>query len=179
MSLKINLIKNRHTLSEKDYQKERAYFRYSLILSVVITVITVAVSLWQFLLTRELSQIEASITSSTQKLQGLAQANAKQIYLKSRLKLISGFLDDRAVSRQAIQKVFSIQIPDVSISGLTFESDNTLKVQATALNVQAFGQLIEYISKDSGFFLQILSQNVTRNDTGEYVMSMLLTIPKS
>lgn len=179
MPLKINLIKNRHTLSEKDYQRERTYFRYASIFAVTVTVITVAVSLWQFVLTRELSQIENSITTATQQLQGFAEANAKQIYLKSRLKLISSFLDDREVARQAIQKVFSIQIPGVSISGLSFETENTLDIQATAHDVLAFGQLIDYVSRDDGFFLQIISRNVTRNESGEYVMNLLLTIPKS
>lgn len=178
MSVKINLLKKRHTLSETEYQKERTYFRYAMTTLVVAVVITVAISIWQFVLTRKLNGLETRLGVLTQQLVGLSEANAKQIYLKSRLKLITAFLDERTVARQAIQKVFSINIPGVTLASVNFESENVINVQATAENVVDFGNLIDYLNQDSGFFLQIVSRGVTRNQDGRYQMEVALTLPK-
>lgn len=179
MPIKINLIKNRHTLSEAEYQRERTYFRMSLIAMAIVTVITLAAALWQFVLTTQLNSIETSVGKSTKQLQGLSQASAKQIYLKSRLKLITAFLDDRSVARQSLQNVFSIQIPGVAITGASFESDNILKISASASNVIVLSHLVDYLSTDDGFFLQAVSRGISRSPDGSYQMDLALTIPKS
>jgi len=179
MALAVNLIKNRHSLSEKDYKREREVFRYSMVGLVIVVVITLAVSIWQFVLTTELNKVEVSITNSTKELQELSEANAMQVYLKSRLKLITSFLDDRSVSREALQRVFSLDIPGVDVVGASFESDTTISVQAKANDVISFERLIEYVSNENDFFIQVVSQNVTRSEDGAYQMDILLTIPKS
>lgn len=178
MPVKINLLKNRHTLSEAEYQRERQYYRYALTGLTMAVVVTLAVSIWQFILTRQLNSLEETIGQSTQKLVGLAEANAKQIYLKSRLKLITAFLDDRTVARQSIQRVFSISVPGVSVSSATFESDSVLRIQATATDVLSFSNLVDYLQNDTDFFLQVVSRGVTRLQDGTYQMDLALTIPK-
>ena len=179
MPIKINLIKNRHTLSEAEYQRERAYFRMATIAMAVVTVITLAVALWQFVLTTQLNSIESSVSKSTKQLQGLSQASAKQIYLKSRLKLITAFLDDRSVARQSLQNVFSISIPGVTITGASFESDNVLRISANAADVNVLTHLVDYLSTDDGFFLQAVSRGISRSADGTYQLEVALTIPKS
>lgn len=179
MAISINLLKNRHTLSEKEYKQEQSYFRYAMMATVLVVVITLAVSIWQFILTRQLDKVEQEITQSTSQMQTLSEANARQIYLKSRLRLITAFLDDRAVSRQALQSVFSIDLPDVIISGASFESDDVLKIQATARSVESFNALTEYVASGNDFFIQVVSEGVNRLQDGSYQMNLLLTIPKS
>lgn len=178
MVVTINLIKNRHTLSEVEYQRERKYYRYATIGLVVAVVVTVAVSIWQFVLTRELKGLEESIGNSTKELAGLADANAKQIYLKSRLKLITSFLDDRSVARQALQRVFSITIPGVSVSGANFESESVLSIQITASDVISLSQFLDYLTNDNDFFIQSVSRGISRLQDGKYQMNVSLTIPK-
>lgn len=178
MPVKINLLKNRHTLSEAEYQRERLYYRYAVTGLTIAVVITVAVSIWQFMLTRQLNSLEESIGQSSQKLVGLAEANAKQIYLKSRLKLITSFLDDRSVARQSVQRVFSISVPGVSVSSATFESDSVLRIQASAADVLSFSDLVDYLENEDEFFLQVVSRGVTRLQDGSYQMDLALTIPK-
>jgi len=178
MPVNINLLKNRHTLSEADYQKERNYYKYSIVSMVVVVAVTLGVSIWQFVLTRQLNGIEEKITNSSKNLQNLSEASAMQIYLKSRLKLITAFLDEREVSRQALQRVFSVEIPGVIISGASFESDNVLKVQATATDALSLSQFVDYVSKGDEFFVQIISEGISRTQSGEYQMNLLLTIPK-
>lgn len=179
MPVKINLLKNRHTLTEKEYQQEQKYYRYSIMVITVSVVVALILSGWQFILTRNLNSLEKQFAQYTKDLQGLAQANAKQLYLKSRLKLISNFMTERSVSRQALQKIFSLDLPGVSVSSATFEGDNTLHIQATAKDVIVFGQMVEYFSKDSGFFLQVVSKGVSRLEDGAYQMDLLLTLPKT
>jgi cytoskeletal protein RodZ len=179
MAIKVNLIKNRHTLSEAEYQKESQYYRWSIIAVVMVVVVTLAVSLWNFVLTYQMDTLEKQITSSNKQMQSLTEASAKQIYLKSRLKLITSFLDERTVSRQALQKVFSIDIPGINITAASFEGDNTLAVQATAQNAQNLSDMAHYFSSDDGFFLQVVSKAVTRLEDGSYQMDLLLTLPKT
>lgn len=178
MAVTINLLKNRHTLSEAEYQRERNFYRYAMLSLVMVMVVTVAISIWQLVLSRELASLESSIGASTKELAGLSSANAKQIYLKSRLKLITAFLDDRSVARQALQRIFSINIPGVSVSGASFESESVLSVQATANDVLSLSQLIDYLTNDNDFFLQIVSRGITRLPDGKYQMDVSLTIPK-
>lgn len=179
MSIKINLLKNRHTLSEAEYQRELKYYKYSMIVAVAVVVITTAVSIWQFVLTRQLNSLEAKIGKSTQELLGLSEANAKQVYLKSRLKLITSFLNDRSIARQSLQRIFSIDIPGVSVSGARFESENVIHMQALAEDILAFTKLVDYFEQDSDFFIQVVSRGISRQQDGKYQMDLLLTIPKT
>lgn len=178
MAVNVNLIKNRHSISEAEYQKERLLFRSATILAVVVVVITLAVSIWQFILTVTLNRIETEVEASSRELQSLSEASAMQIYLKSRLNLITSFLDDRSISREAMQKVFAVDIPGVTISGLSFEDDNLISLRATATSVLAFSQLVDFVSQRNDFFLQVVSQGVSRSEDGNYEMTLLLTLPK-
>ena len=178
MAVNVNLIKNRHSISEVEYQKERSMFKASITAAVVVVVVTLAVSIWQFMLTLTLNKIEKEIAASSSDLQSLSEASAMQIYLKSRLNLITSFLDDRSVSREAMQKIFAIDIPGVTISGLSFESDSTISLKATSTSVIALSQLVDYISTKNDFFIQVVSQGLSRSDDGSYQMNLLLTIPK-
>jgi cytoskeletal protein RodZ len=178
MAVAINLLKNRHTLSEAEYQKERKYYSYTVMLAVFAVVVTVAVSVWQFVLTRQFNSLEKSIAKSAQELVGLSQANAKQIYLKSRLKLITSFLDERSIARQSLQRVFSLAIPGVSIHGANFESDSVLNVQLVADDILALTELTNYFETDNEFFLQVVNRGITRQQDGKYQMDVSLTIPK-
>ncbi len=178
MPVKINLLKNRHTLSEVEYRREAAYFRYAVMAAVFVVIITVAVSVWQFILTRQLNSLESEISKSSKELAGLTSANAKQIYLKSRLKLISDFLDDRSVARQSLQKIFSLSIPGVTVSGVRFDSEGTIDLQATAKDIISLSGLIDYLESENDFFLQVVSRGITRMQDGQYQMDVSLTIPR-
>jgi len=177
-NLGINLLKNRHSLSEEAYKREQELYRYSIIGVIVMVVVAIAVVSYQFIIVAKLNRIEDGIAESTQELVGYKEANAQQIYLKSRLKLISSFLDSRSVSREAIQKIFSLSIPGVTVTGMNFESDNVLKTQFTARDVLVFEELVKYLSEDSDFFIQVVSKGVSRSPEGEYSLQALLTVPK-
>ena len=177
-NLGINLLKNRHTLSETEFKREQDLFRYSLIGFVVAVVLSLAMLGYQIFLSSRLGGIEDGIATSTAQLAEYTEANAQQIYLKSRLKLITSFLDARSVSRQAIQNMFSIEIPGVIVSGVSFESDNTLRAQFTADDVLALEQVLDYLEEENGFFVQTVSEGVVRTAEGSYQLQAMLTIPK-
>lgn len=178
MSTTINFLKNIPTLSERDYKKEKVYLKYAIIGLIVVGIVMLAAFVWQIILVKRLETIEDRIETSNKQLIGLADANAQQIYLKSRLQLIKKSLSDRSIAREAVQKVFSLNIPGVTVSGAAFESGNLMQLQTKADDVLSFANLIDYLNQDSDFFLQTVSKGVSRSEDGEYQMEIVLTLPK-
>jgi hypothetical protein len=178
VDIKTNLLKNRHTLSEKEYEQERKYLRYAIVSLIMVVVMVVALSIWNLVLAQGLSKTEKSITMVSKEMQGLTQASAQQIYLKSRLKLVTGFLADKSLTRESLQKVLSISIPGVHVGALTFESDSVLAVQYVSDSVSSLKGLLNYFENDTGYFLQAVSRGLTRAKDGSYQMSVALTLPK-
>ena len=117
VNIKTNLLKNRQTLSEKDYQQERKLLRYSIFGLILVIIAIVSMSMWSLVLSRQLSGIETKLLSATKEMQGLTQASAQQVYLKSRLKLVTGFLADRSLTRESLQKIFATSITGTHMTG--------------------------------------------------------------
>lgn len=177
-AMKINLLKNRKVLSEKDYLREQALFRYGAVTLTVIAVVTAAVSLWNLLLSSRLSGIEKSIATSSSKLQGLTDANARQIYLKSRLQLITDFLDERGIAREALQRIYAQNIPGATVTAVMFASDTVVSIQVNSRSQASLNEVIAYYQKDSEFFTQVISRGVSLGTDGSYDIRLDLTIPK-
>lgn len=177
MATKVNFLKNIPTLSERDYQRERVYLSYAIVLAILTFVIMLSVISWQFIVTNRYNKIAERVEVINKQLSGLTEASAQQIYLKSRLKLVEEFLSERSSSRAAIQKIFSLELPGVTISGATFESDNVLSLQTMSNNVLSLETLVNYFSYETDYFLQTVSEGVSRSDLGQYQMRILLTIP--
>jgi hypothetical protein len=178
VNVSVNLLKNHRTLSERDYLRERQMLRLSVLVMVVVVFISIALSIWNFLLSRRLLSIEEAISTASREMQGLTEANAQQIYLKSRLKLITTFLDERSISREALQSVFSLNIPGATISSAAFLSDSIIAVQVTARSASILNDVISYYQGDSSFFTQVVSRGVSRAKDGTYQLELELTIPK-
>jgi hypothetical protein len=177
-AMKINLLKNRKVLSEKDYLQEQVLLRYSVVTLTVIVVVTVAVSIWNLFLSTRLSGIEKSIATSSSKLQGLTDANARQVYLKSRLQLITDFLDKRGIAREALQRIYSLNIPGATVTAVMFASDTVVSIQVSSRSQASLNDVIAYYQKDSEFFTQVVSRGVSLGTDGAYDIRLDLTIPK-
>jgi len=178
-SMKINLLKDHHVLSEREYSRERSLLRYSVVGLVVLLFLMMAVFFWNFILANKLSGIESSITMASNQLKGLAEANAQQLYVKNRLSLISDFLADRAVSREALQQILTLQIEGVTIGGITYVGDNEVSVTVQANNAEILGRAIEYYKTENGFFPQVVAKGISLQKDGKYEMILILTIPAS
>lgn len=178
VDIKTNLLKNRRTLSEKDYKREREYLRYSVVAVVLVVIVTVALSVWNLVLTNQLKDTEAAIASSNKDMQGLTKASSQQIYLKSRLNLITGFLKDRSYARESLQKIFSSDIPGAHIGSVAFESDTILLVGYVSNDIVALDKLVSYFEQDTGYFTQVVSRGLAKNKDGSYQMTLALTLPK-
>lgn len=178
VDVRTNLLKNRHTLSEKEYQQERTYLRWSIIGVVIVVVTVIALSVWTLVLTQKLSSVTEAVTSSSKEMQGLTEASAQQVYLKSRLKLVTGFLVDRSLARESLQKVFSVNIQGVHIGGLGFESENVITAEFVANTTSALKELLAYYEKDTDYFTQVVSSGITRSKEGNYQLTLSLTLPK-
>jgi hypothetical protein len=176
--IKTNLLKNRHTLSEKEYEQERKYLRWSIIGLIVIVITVVALSVWNFTLTRKLADIEQAITTSSKEMQGLVQASAQQVYLKSRLQLVTGFLADKSVTRESLQKIFATSIEGVNVGAVAFESESVITVQYVSDSSAALKRLLAYYEEDTGYFLQAVSRGLSRSKEGNYQMTVAVTLPK-
>lgn len=179
VDIRTNLLKKRQTLSEKDYQKERTYLRWSIISFVVVVVVVISLSVWNFVLTRQLSTITSALTTSTKEMQGLVQASAQQVYLKSRLQLVTSFLSDRSLARESLQKIFTTSIEGTHISGVTFEGEDMLGVQYVSDTSTNLERLLSYYQGDTGYFTQVVSRGVSRSKDGKYQISLALTLPKA
>lgn len=178
VDIKTNLLKNRRSLSEKDYQKERSYLQKAVISLVVVMIVVVALSVWNLVLTSKLSNIEDSLKAANKEVQGLTQASAEQIYLKSRLGLVTGFLSSRAESRQSLEKVLSTDIPGTHISTLAFEDEMTLAVAYEASSSADLNKLLSYYEADNGYFTQVVSRGITKSEGAIYSINMTLKLPK-
>ena len=106
--MRVNLLKNRRVLSEKDYLREKKFLQGSVIGLVLVVFITIAMALWNFVLSQKLKGIEEEITKASSQMQGLSDANAEQVYVKNRLSLIGNFLDDQAIARESLQSVLAL-----------------------------------------------------------------------
>lgn len=177
VDIRTNLLKNRQTLSEKDYQRERLMLRYAVFGLVLVVVVVVAMSAWNLVLTRRLGGVEQSLTSANKEMQGLSQASAQQIYLKSRLKLITSFLSDRSTARDALQKVLAVDVTGVHLAGVKFGEDNTLEVQYGAASTDSLTQLLSYFQTDTNYFTQVVGSGISRAKEGDYQLSLILTLP--
>lgn len=173
-----NLLKNRRTLSEGEYQRERAILRYSVLGLVVVVVLVLAMSLWILLLTSRLSEVESGIVKASNEMEGLVEANAKQVYLKSRLNLVTDFLGSREMARESLQKLFSTQIEGTHLAGAVFEDEISLAASYVAQEIFALERLLEYYQEDTEYFVQVVSRGITRTRDGNYQVSLLLTLPK-
>lgn len=178
VDIKINLLKNRHTLSEKEYQQERKYLRMSVIGLVVVVVVVVAISLWNIVLSTNLAKTEAAITSVSKEMQGLVKASAQQVYLKSRLQLVTGFLADKSLTRESLQKIFSTNIAGVHVGSMAFEGDSVIAVQYVSSSVSALQDLLKYYEADTGYFTQAVSRGISRGKDNNYQMTVALSLPK-
>lgn len=178
INVSTNLLKNRRTLSEKEYQRERQILRYSVFGLIVVVVIVISLSVWNLFLTSKLSGIERGITAASSEMEGLVEANAQQVYLKSRLSLITDFLSSRATTRESLQKILSTEIPGTHISGVAFIDESTLSVQYTADESTALSGLLSYYEADTDYFTQVVSSGLTRSKEGTYQLSLALSLPK-
>lgn len=179
VDIRTNLLRNRPTLSEKEYRRERTWLRASVFSLVIVVVIVVALSVWNIILSQKIASVEAQIQKSSTDMQGYVDAGAQQIYLKSRLQLIMSFLQQRTVAREALQRVFSTSIPGTHVSSVSFTSDNMLAIQITADSALAFKAVSDYYQADTGYFIQVVSNGVSRAKDGTYQLSLNLTLPKA
>lgn len=178
VDVRTNLLKNRRTLSEKDYQKERDYLQKSIIGLVVVVVVVVAISAWNLFLTSKLSGIEKAVTAASKELQGLSLASAQQVYLKSRLALVTGFLSERSTTRESLQKVLSTEVVGSHVSGLSFEDDLVLGVDYISDNITTLNDLLKFYQADTNYYTQVVSKGISRAKDGTYKLSLSLSLPK-
>lgn len=175
--MRVNLLKNRRVLSEKDYLREKRFLQGSIIGLVVIVVMTVTMAIWNFVLSQRLRGIEEEISEASKKMQGLTEANAEQVYVKNRLGLIGNFLDEQSIARESLQKVLALSIDGVAIGGMTFESQNEIVVTVNAESQGALSSALAYYEQKDGYFPQVISQGIARNKEGRYEMKLVLTLP--
>lgn len=178
VDVRTNLLKYRHVLSEKDYQKEQNFLRLSISAMIIVVLVVIALSAWSYVLTGRLSKIEQSLTTTSKDLQNYSQASAQQIYLKSRLQLVTNFLENRSLTRESLQKILSTEFPGTHISSLDFKDETTLSVVYSMRDVASLDKLISYYSMDTSYYTQVVSNGLSRVRDGSYTLSLLLTLPK-
>lgn len=178
VDIRINLLKNRSTLSEAEYRREREALRKAVYGLVVVVVVLMALSIWNLVLTVRLKKIETEITESSREMQGLVRASASQIYLKSRLQLITSFLNERSLMRESLQKVLSNETPGTHISKTTFVGENILRIQVSAMDSAALSEVLKYYQESNVYFIQVVSRGISRTKDGSYQLSLDLTIPR-
>lgn len=178
VDIKTNLLKNRRSLSEKEYNQEKKYLQYSVVGLVLTVVVVAGISIWNFVLSSKLSNIEKSLTKVNQEMQGLVRASAEQIYLKSRLNLLTGFLSSRANTRKSLENVLNTEIPGTHISRLGFVDDVTLEVAYEASSSGDLATLLNYYEGDNGFFTEVINKGISKSDGKNYNLNLYLLLPK-
>lgn len=178
VDVRTNLLKNRRTLSEKDYQREKQILNKALIALGSVIVVVVGISIWNLIVTQKLSKIEDGLTQASKQMQGLVDASAKQVYLKARLQLVTKFLADRTVARESLEKVFSTAFAGVHVTAVGFVGTSAIEVTYISDNVAALSDLLKYYEADTGYFVQATSKGITRTKDGSYSIILVLKLPQ-
>jgi hypothetical protein len=177
VDIRTNLLKHRQTLSEKDYQREREILRWSVVTTIIVVVVVAALATWDFILSNQLTGIKTEIEHLNGRMQGLVTASAQQIYLKNRLKLVTGFLSDRSLVREGLQRVFSTNIPGTHIASVSFLTPIVMGLQVQADSVKTLNDALAYYQADAGYFTQVVSRGLSRSKDGSYQLFLELTLP--
>lgn len=178
MVLNVNLLKRKRSISEKQYQLENKFFRYSLVFVFVVIAITVSLFVWQFATSRSLVVVQSELTQAEARLEGLKDASVRQLYLKSRLKLIEAYFGDSVASRDALQNLYSLDLPGVVIVNASFESETLLSINVQADSVITLENVFLYFQETDAFFTQAVNGGVIRVEDGTYTMKVDLTVPQ-
>lgn len=178
MALRVNLLKRRRRITEKQYQLENKLFRYSVVFVFVVIAITTSLYAWQFITSRKLISVQAEFSQAEARLEGLQDASIRQLYLKNRLELIDVYFGDSVASREALQNLFSLDLPGVNILNASFESETQLSIRLQADTVLALESVFLYFQETDTFFTQAVNTGVNRLDDSTYTMQVELTVPK-
>ncbi len=175
--LEINLLKTRRAISEKEYLRERKMFVISLttFLSLFL-IMSVFFGLQMF----ELWQVKKTKTQVNKAEARLADLNIvtqNQLYLRSRLDLVRDFLKTRVRGREAVERVFSLNVPGVVVASVSFGDKQILRVRLNAVSVIALDETFRWLKSDD-FFLQVINRGVSKLENGEYTMQLELTMPQ-
>lgn len=175
--MRINLLKSRRVLSEKEYLREKLWLQYSVWMLVVLAVVITTLFLWYWLLLRKYEKVNQSYLTVSSELQGLTEANASQLYLRGRLELITGFMDDRLILRNAIQKILTLDITDVNVAGMSIVTDDELSIKLVAFDSDALSSALNYLKSEIQFFTQVVSEGIVRTKDGNFELTARLKMP--
>lgn len=178
VNLTVNLLKNRPSLSESEYNRERQILGGAIVAGVVVGGIVIALTVWNLILTRRIAQAQAEITQANSEMQNLASASASQIYLKSRLKLITNYLTDRSTIRESLQRVLNTGVAGTYVNSASFVDPQLMEVQFTAETSADLRELLSYYQDQNSFFNQVVSRGISRTREGNYQLTLELTVPK-
>lgn len=177
VDIKINLLKNRPTLSEGEYQRERKAMWYSIMGLIVVAILVVSMSVWSVVLSSRASRIERTITQSSKEIQNLVEANANQVYLKGRLQLITDYLQKRSRVRQALEHILANEVEGTHVNSVAFIEENVIRLQLEADDNLVLNEVLAYYQRENGYFTQVVSRGVTRSREGTYQLTLEMTIP--
>lgn len=178
MALSINLLKKTKALSERQYSLEKKIVKITLIFFLIIVAFTIALFVWLSILSVSISTVEKKIDDANSELAGLQTASVMQLYIKSRLNLVAGFLQNRAKTRESLQRIFSLPLEGVTVSSAVFEDETHLKIQLTTNSIKTFDQAYSLFENSREFFVDVVNNGVTQAEDGAYTTSLTLTLPK-
>ena len=175
--LKINLLKKRRAISEKEYLREKKLFIMALtgFLSLFL-VMSVFFGLQMFNLW-QLKKVKAKVSKAEARLTDLKPVTQGQLYLRSRLDLVRDFLKSRVKGREAVERVFSLNLPGVVVASVSFGDKQILRMRLKATSAMALDEAFKWLEEDN-FFLQAVNRGISRLEDGSYTMQLELTMPK-
>ncbi|MEI6690645.1 MAG: hypothetical protein WCL07_02740 [bacterium] len=177
MTLKVNLLKKSRALSEKEYQSERKVFIGAMVGFITILSVTIAFFGWQFFVSSQIKKVNEVIASANTKLVGLQLPTGQQKYIKSRLKMITTLFAGRETTREALKRILDLSVPGVTVSSITFEGSDALKIQVTATSLASYDEVYKFFEETKDFFVSIINEGVSRSEEGKYVMTLSLNVP--
>lgn len=177
MAVSVNLLKKTRVLTEKQYQIERKVLILG-VMAFCMVILTLAMTFaWQVIVSAQVKKIDKEIAELTIQNDKLKVANAQQIFIKSRLKLIGDFVSGRAQIREALQRVFALGTAGVTIAIASFTDKNALRIQATADTIGSFDEFYRYLEQDNGFFVRVVNRGTSGSVEGIYSIDLELTLP--
>ena len=179
MAIQINLLKKSTGLTEKQYVLERRIFVVSLVSFIFVVVLSALVFGWNLYTVRSVSSVEEKVSRKEAEFSELKDASYKQLYIKSRLKIIDEFFKDRVLIRESLKRVFSIDIDGVFISSVSFENNEVIGLQVVADDVLILDSVFDYFREEDSFFVQVVNNGTSRSDEGIYSMRLSMTLPTS
>ncbi|HYD34547.1 MAG TPA: hypothetical protein VD999_00610 [Vitreimonas sp.] len=182
MAYTINFLRNRQKELSKLDQQDRRFFKIAMVVFGVITILSIIATSSQLFLTYRVKQLKDK--QNELKRQVVSQENVERSYVifANKIKILGELFQQRSDKRTAINYFSSLFGPQVLISEISFEGDESLlQFGLKAQDVFTLEEVFEKLSSDEvkNQYAAVNKSELARNQDGGYSMQVTISLNKT